>query len=279
VAVFRIDGTASLDDVSIDEIVRLARAWRERGVRVRGVEIDHDCPTAALAGYAAWLAGARSALAGLALSITALPTWVTSPVLPGLVGAVDDVVVQLHTIAAPVLFDTGQARNHAEAWARASKRSFRVALPTYQARLIDGTLLAAEPLPLAGFLADLKARPIAGLSGIVWFRLGNSADPNAWSPTTLAAVVGGAPLGAQIGARLVETNQGALDIVLQNRGNLDGEGPEVLALSGAIEILDGVRGFTAHGSALRARARPRLRAGESAVVGYVRGRGIDVAIP
>ena len=283
VAVFRIDGGAPLDDagqgVSLDEIARVARTWREHGVRVRGVEIDHDCATASLPAYARWLWRGRAMLGGLTLSITALPTWVASPFLPGLVDAVDDVVVQLHTVAAPVLFEPGQARAWAEAWSRATRRDFRVALPTYRASLIDGTSLAAEPAQEAGFLAELTARPIQGLLGIAWFRLGHAADPDAWSAATLAAVVGGAPLGPRILASLVDTGEGALDVVLENHGNVAGETPATLAFSGQIDILDGVHGYAVRDSLLVARTRPWLQPGETAVVGFVRGKGIEVGLP
>jgi hypothetical protein len=278
VAVLRIDGTASLADLSIDEVARIARDWQAQGVRVRGVEIDHDCATSALPGYAAWLAAARRELSGLTLSITALPTWATSPALLPLVATVDDVVVQLHTIAAPVLFEPGQARAYAESWWRATKRDFRVALPTYRARLVDGTPLVADPQVIAGFLAEMGRKPVPGLRGVVWFRLGHDADPGAWSGATLAAVVRGTPLRAQLAARLLDGPEGALDIVLENHGNLDGEAPAMLALSGQIEILDGVRGFVAQGSTLLAQRQPRLRPGERAVVGFVRGKDLQVAI-
>jgi len=279
VAVLRIDGSAPLDEVSLAEVVRVARAWRASGTQVHGVEIDHDCATAALPAYAAWLRQARTQLDGLALSMTALSTWVGSPALPDLLASVGDVVVQLHTIAAPVLFDPVRARRAAEAWSRATGRSFRIALPTYRARLRDGTELAADPKAVAAFLADLQTRPIPGLAGIVWFRLGNAADPNAWSGATLTAVMQGTKLTTQVEARLVAGETGALDVVLENQGNLDGEPPGRLPFSGDIDALDGVRGFAARGSSLVAQRPLRLRAGESAVVGYVRGKDIQVALP
>jgi hypothetical protein len=279
VAVFRIDGTAPLDGVAVDEIAEVAHAWRRQGVRVRGLEIDHDCATAALPAYAAWLGRARARQDDLALSITALPTWLASPALPALLANVAEAVVQLHAIAAPVLFDPGQARSFAEAWSRVAGRAFRVALPTYRARLRDGTRLAADPASVAGFLADLRKRPIPGLSGVAWFRLGHAGDADAWAAPTLAAVMHGTPLAADIAARLVDGGSGAFDVVVENRGSLDGDMPGILSLRGDIDVLDGVRGLVAHGSSLVAATPTRLRAGERAVVGYVRGKGIHVAVP
>jgi uncharacterized protein DUF3142 len=85
IAVMRVEGTAPLEGVSLQEVALLARAWRARGVRVRGIELDHDCASAALAGYADWLERERAVLGSeLSLSITALPTWSGSPALPRL---------------------------------------------------------------------------------------------------------------------------------------------------------------------------------------------------
>jgi hypothetical protein len=279
VAVIRIEGTSPLDGVTVDDLIALASAWRERGVRVTGIEIDHDCPTARLPAYLDWLMRARPGLRGLSLGITALPTWLESPMLARLTAAVDEVVVQVHTIAAPVLFDAGTARRQLEAWGRATGRGFRVALPTYRARLKDGGWLAAEPRVLARFVAELRERPIPGLGGVVWFRLGHRADANAWSLPTLTAVVRGSPLAPRIVPRLVADASGAWDVVLENTGSVDSAAPARLAFIGDLEVLDGVQGFSAQGRMLAAPAPPRLRAGDALVVGFVRGKGIDVFLP
>jgi hypothetical protein len=276
VAVMRVEGTAPLEDVSIDEVLDIVARWRDRGLPVRGVEIDHDCATAALPGYAVWLSHARARLGGFLLSITALPTWVSSTALPRVLASVDEVVLQLHTIKAPSLFDAAAARDVAGTWSRVSQRPFRVALPSYRARLLDGSVLAADPPAIARFLADLRNCPVPGLAGVVWFRLGHRADPGAWSTGTLAAVIRGSPLPVQIAPRLREAEGGALDVVLENIGSVDGQGPSLVAFSGKIQILEGVRGFVAHDAALIAPTTPHLRAGDAIVIGYVRGAGVHL---
>ncbi|MFY0577454.1 DUF3142 domain-containing protein [Cystobacter fuscus] len=198
---------------------------------MRGIEVDHDCATAALAGYADWLERERAALEGeLSLSITALPTWSGSPALPRLASLPDHVVLQVHAVRAPTLFTAGQARGFVEAWARVTDRPFQVALPTYRVRLRDGTPLSAEPREVARFLAALRERPVAGVSGLVWFRLGHRGDAEAWSLPTLTAVVRGEPLVPRFLPRLVDAGGGTLDIVLENTGHVDAEAPTRLSL-------------------------------------------------
>ncbi|HEX8439087.1 DUF3142 domain-containing protein [Archangium sp.] len=279
VAVMRVDGTAPLDGISLQEVVAHARSWRARGVRVRGIELDHDCATAALDSYAGWLARERAALGDLALSITALPTWSTSPALTRLVSIPDDIVLQVHAVRAPTLFTPEEARGFTEAWSQATSRPFHVALPTYRVRLRDGTLLSAEPREVARFLAGLRERPVAGVVGILWFRLGHRGDPEAWSLPTLTAVVRGEPLVPKLLPRLVDVGGGTLDIVVENTGRVDADAPARLTFSGNLEILDGVSGYAARGASLVARTPPRLRVGERRVVGFVRGTEVAIAVP
>ncbi len=279
VAVMRVDGTAPLEELSLQEVAVHARAWRARGVRVRGIELDHDCATASLAGYADWLTRERAALGDLRLSITALPTWASSPVLARLVSVPDDIVLQVHAVRAPTLFTPEQARGFIESWSQATGRPFHVALPTYRVRLRDGTRLSAEPQEVARFLAGLRERPVDGVTGLVWFRLGHRGDPEAWSLPTLAAVVRGEPLVPMLLPRLVDAGGGTLDIVLENTGRVDAEAPARLSFSGNLEVLDGVGGYTPRGTSLVARMPPRLRVGERRVVGFVRGTEVAIAVP
>jgi hypothetical protein len=279
VAVMRVDGTAPLDGLSLQEVAVHARAWRARGVRVRGIELDHDCATASLAGYADWLARERAALGDLKLSITALPTWASSPVLARLVSVPDDIVLQVHAVRAPTLFTPEQARGFIESWSQATGRPFHVALPTYRVRLRDGTRLSAEPQEVARFLSGLRERPVEGVTGFVWFRLGHRGDPEAWSLPTLTTVVRGEPLVPTLLPRLVDAGGGTLDIVLENTGRVDAEAPAHLSFSGNLEVLDGVGGYTPRGTSLVARTPPRLRVGERRVVGFVRGTEVAIAVP
>ncbi|NTX33446.1 DUF3142 domain-containing protein [Myxococcus sp. CA033] len=279
VAVLRVDGTAPLDGVSLQEVVTLARDWKARGVRVRGVEVDHDCATSSLPAYADWLARERSGLGDLSLSITALPTWANSPALEPLTSIPDDIVVQVHAVRAPSLFTPEEARGFIEAWAKASPHPFRIALPTYRARLRDGRLLTSEPHEVSRLLTHLREHPVKGVKGIVWFRLGHAGDSESWSLSTLSAVVRGEKLTPRLEPRLVDAGGGTLDIVLENTGRVDTEAPTRLTLSGNLEVLDGVGGYAPRGTSLVARTPPRLRAGERRVIGFVRGTEVSLVAP
>lgn len=275
VAVVRIDGTAPLDGVDLAEVAEVVRGWHAAGLDVRAVEVDHDCATAHLAAYAAWLRAERPRLDGRALTITALPDWAGGSLGP-LLEAVDGVTVQLHAVRAPSLFDAAAARRWAERWASVSHRPFWVALPTYRARLTGGGERWAEPAEVAAFLRDLERRPVPGLRGVAWFRLGCPDDADAWSAPTLAAVMAGAPLEPQLAARLVPGPSGALDVVVENRGVVDAPAPRRLRLRGELDALDGVAGYAPDGPSLHARAPPHLRAGARLTIGWVRGREVTL---
>ncbi|MCP3098894.1 DUF3142 domain-containing protein [Myxococcus sp. K15C18031901] len=279
VAVMRVEGTAPLDGVSLQEVTTLARRWRDSGVRVRGVELDHDCATPSLPAYADWLAREKASLGDLTLSITALPTWASSPALERLTALPDDLVVQVHAVRAPTLFTPEEARGFVEAWAKASRRPFRVALPTYRVTLREGTRLTAEPREVARFLALLREHPVPGITGIVWFRLGHPGDPDSWSVQTLATVLRGESLAPRLTSRLVDAGGGALDVVIENTGGVDAPAPARLTLNGNLEVLDGVGGYAPRGSSLVAPRPPHLRAGERRVIGFVRGTEVSLVAP
>ncbi|MBY0373572.1 MAG: DUF3142 domain-containing protein, partial [Bryobacteraceae bacterium] len=116
IGVIRIDGR--LDEARIpamlDQVV--ARIEPVSG-NLAGVEIDYDCPTSRLTTYARFLAELRSRLARpLKLSITALPTWMTSTHLERLTRTLDEIVLHVHAVDDPRrgLFDPDQA----ERWVR-----------------------------------------------------------------------------------------------------------------------------------------------------------------
>ncbi len=276
VAVMRVDGTAPLDGISLQEVAVHARAWRTRGVRVRGIEVDHDCATASLPAYADWLERERASLEDLRLSITALPTWAASPDVERLTSIPDDVVLQVHAVRAPSLFSPEEARGFVESWSKATRVPFRVAVPTYRIRLRDGTRLSAEPRDVSRFLAKLREQPVQRLTGVLWFRLGHRGDAEAWSLPTLTAVMRGEPLEARLTPRLVDVGGGTQDIVIENTGRVDADAPARLTLSGNLEVLDGVGGYAPRGASLVARTPPRLRAGERRGIGFVRGTEVSL---
>lgn len=200
-AVVRIDGSRLPADISLTPVIERIVTWRAAGVPVAGIEVDHDCATAALADYAAWLAAQRPP--DLRYSITALPTWADAPpptrtTLTALGAVVDEIVLQVHAVQAPTIFDAASARRWVAQFAAAlpAETALRVALPTYKV-----ALGAAHPDDVAAFLRTLEREPIAAVTGIVWFRLPIAADRAAWPAPVLAAVIRGAPH-----SHLVETS-------------------------------------------------------------------------
>ncbi len=228
----------------------LLQRWRAAGVRLAGVEIDHDCATAALGDYASWLRELRSVLpADVALSITALPAWLESPKLSEVLAAADSSVLQVHAVDQPRrgLFDAERAAGWIAAW-DGQGRPFHVALPAYGVRIATGadgalhavdaegpvertgaagTELRADPMAVAGLLRSLAQHPPAHLAGYLWFRLPVAGDQRSWSPATLAAVRDGAPLAANFVVQASAAANGAHDLVLRNDGNLDAAPPSV----------------------------------------------------
>jgi hypothetical protein len=271
--------------------------------------IDLDCASAQLGVYADLLEQLHPRLpAGLALSITALPTWIGTPELARLLARVDASVLQVHAIAAPRpgssdpgLFDAVQAQRWIEAYAGVAPKPFRVALPAYGLRVgfdesgaavaVEGEMpraidasrtreLRVDPVEVSSLLRRLERAHPAGLAGVVWFRLPGEDDRRAWSVATLRSVISGTPLRADffVHAQAAETR--ASDIVLANRGTLDAP------LPASIEIVadecsagDALAGFRAEklgrGWQFFPTADAILRAGHERRIGWVRCASIE----
>jgi hypothetical protein len=268
IAVIRLDGqlgTLDQDEV-ITQIQQVLSDWQAQGLTPVGVEIDHDAGTARLPAYGTFLNRLRLTLpATLRLSITALPAWLDSPALPGLLEAVDSSVLQVHAVSDPRqgLFDPQQARHWAERWSKVTTRPFYLALPAYGVALLtqesgvpvvesevpidrggERRELLADPQQVAGLAATLRAEPPKHLSGLIWFRLPLAGDRRAWSLTTLGAVARGDTLDSHL-ALTVEEKDGLYDIRLTNRGNLDSPWPQRVTLAvGACDGVDALLGYT-----------------------------------
>ncbi|MET6945419.1 DUF3142 domain-containing protein [Klebsiella pneumoniae] len=118
--VVRLDGSLTQLDTTtmLPQIKRLVTHWRKAGVNLTAIEIDYDAPTSRLSDYQRLLMAMRQGLpSDITLSITALPTWLTSPGLRPLLKAVDSSVLQLHSVQSPgdrlVRPDTGPALEQA----------------------------------------------------------------------------------------------------------------------------------------------------------------------
>ncbi|MGE8065721.1 DUF3142 domain-containing protein [Pseudomonas sp. NPDC089569] len=303
IAVIRLDG--QLKSLNRDEVTTQVQQviddWQTQGLKLAGVEIDHDAGSAQLIAYRALLAHLRAVLpTSLPLSITALPAWLDSRELPALLSTVDSSVLQVHAVSDPRrgLFDPDQARRWAKAWSRVTVKPFYLALPAYGVALLpsDGAApivesevklerdgkrqeLLADPRQLSRLGAQLRADPPAHLAGLIWFRLPLANDRRAWSLTTLRAVARGDALGSRLELTL-SSHQGLYDIGIVNQGNLDSPWPERLTLAAQdCEGADALAGYALQpGPNLLEFTRlqeGRIAAGQQRAIGWARCMKVD----
>ncbi len=301
VGVIRIDGRLDEDRMTamLDRVVATVSAPKTLR-SIAGLEIDYDCPTSKLATYAKFLSALRARLpASIALSITALPTWLSSPALGRLANDLSEVVLQVHAVDDPRrgLFDPEQAERWVREFGRRLSRPFRVALPAYDVRVTwrsdgrlasvesevpllagpGGEVLKARPEAVLGFLQALKRSAPAGLVGIVWFRLPTEADTRAWSLETWRAVVTDRLPPARVSASLVPAEQPDLwNVVLSNDGTADTSLPTRTRLDRTCQAADGANGFRlavggpADHRVLESNGSGRLRAKSKRTIGWAR---------
>ena len=304
-AVLRLDGA----DLAVDaagaaaQLVDLVQRWRAAGVDLAGVEIDHDCATARLDGYADLLRSLRTRLPpGLRLSITALPAWLDAPALDAVLAASDEAVLQVHAVRSPAegLFEAALAESWARAFAARSPHPWRLAVPAYGARIAfddAGAPLAVDseaphrlaavrqeevvvtPQAVADLLGRLRRKPPPGLAGVVWFRLPLPGDRRAWSLATVRAVAAGAPLRASFSLRQTPAPGGAVDLAVENRGAVDAPPPGVRVIGTDCRAADALAGYrvSADGAGWHfARVDASvLRAGRQRSIGWVQCGHID----
>ncbi|WP_339479871.1 DUF3142 domain-containing protein [Pseudomonas sp. RL_5y_Pfl2_73] len=303
IAVIRLDGQLkALDqDEVFAQIQQVLGDWHAEGLTPVGIEIDHDAGNARLPAYGKFLGQLRQVLpAGVRLSITALPAWLDSPALPGLLEAVDSSVLQVHAVNDPRqgLFDPKQSRHWAQRWSDVTTRPFYLALPAYGVALLtqesgapvvesevpidrggERRELLVDPQQVAGLAADLRADPPKHLAGLIWFRLPLAGDRRAWSLTTLGAVARGDNLDSRLALQWGEQD-GLYDIRLVNQGNLDSPWPQRLTLTvGACDGVDALAGYTLQqtpGLLTFTRIQEgRLAAGSHRAIGWARCTKID----
>ncbi|MGL4837192.1 MAG: DUF3142 domain-containing protein [Shewanella sp.] len=225
IAVIRIDGKLThINDAKVLEHIRqLVGRWQAEGTPLAGIEIDHDSPSSQLQVYHDFLRKLRSQLpAGLKLSITALPAWLTSPDFEPLMGQIDQLVLQIHSVSDPRLglFDPVKGWQWVKQLSAKSTVPYFIALPTYGSALINtpsGTTvesetplrlashardsaqeLQADPVQLQQFVQQLGALTDEKLAGIIWFRLPLAGDKRIWPLRTLIAVAHQGALAADI---------------------------------------------------------------------------------
>lgn len=245
----------------------------EAGCVIAGIQIDYDCPTEKLALYQNWLQVLRKKLAGIPVSITGLPDWLTSRTLPALLGGLDHFVLQVHSLELdresgrrPVLFDESKMMRWVDQMNRLML-PFRVALPTYGWRIaydrygqprrleaegIHETVpgwtyqdVSADPVVLAGAVRKLAAVSGSNLKGIIWFRMPLPSDRMNWSLKTLSQVMKGEAPQAHFEAELRPGDNHLVELWLASH-DASGIGTVCVRLhlqSGSILASDLMHGF------------------------------------
>jgi hypothetical protein len=296
-AVVRIDGRRQLEDAD-SLIPRLTHLLDGQPPgQWRALEIDYDCPTRSLGVYADFLRRLRAGLpAGISLSVTALPAWLSSPRLADLLAVADESVLQVHSVLDPRrgLFDADLARGWVASFARRSARPFFVALPDYGSRVGWDpagrivSIVSEQPSPLNGpgqqellsrpgdvarFLGTYRQGHPANLRGMVWFRLPVAGDQRVWSLRTLEAVVRDQPLLVRRSVAIEPDGMGAYQITIRNTGNIDGLVPRRVRTHPCVAA-DAMAGYgVVHGTTSLSFVRQSdvlIRAGHSVAVGWTR---------
>ena len=237
---------------------------RAAGMRPAEIQVDFDCPTSRLRGFAAWLRALQAAFPGQHLSFTALPAWLRSDDFAMLAAVTGDYVLQVHWFEKPgpagrpptTLCDPAAARVAVGQAARLGV-PFRVALPTYgyrlvldaQSRLLAGagegvTLEAARP-PAGGTVRTLMADPDAlaelvrgwqsrrpaALRSVIWYRLPVEGDRLNWTARTLRAVAAGRTPRPKLGVRFTPAaDSGPWELRLWNAAAPDAPLPAAIPL-------------------------------------------------
>ena len=303
IAVVRLDGQLPQLDTSAitQQITLLLRDWRAAGVNLQGLEIDHDCATARLPAYTELLRDVRQQLpVEIALSITALPAWLASRELDGLLASVDSSVLQVHAVSDPRLglFDPRQAQDWAEAYAARANTPFYLALPAYGVAVLDSAdgapvvesevrldasgprhELMADPQQVADLLGELRRAPPEQLSGILWFRLPLAGDRRAWPLQTLQAVRHQQPLRSDVQVRLSQ-RESLSELHVSNHGTLNSPLPERISLAASdCEASDALGAYrvqhTTSGLLFTRQHNGQLVAGSERALGWARCRTID----
>ncbi len=283
----------------IQRLLAITQRWQAAGLPVTGVEIDHDAATARLPDYQRFLQRLRQRLpAALQLGITALPAWIGSPDLPGVLQQADSSVLQVHAVLSPQqgLFDGLLALRWVRQYAAVTPKPFRVALPAYGMALLgfdtqgaqvesesslrvagNGRELTVAPQQIADFLQTLAQQTPPRLRGIIWFRLPMAGDRRAWSLATLRAVIERRPLNVdwQVKFRPQPQQNGLYDLIIQNNGPVDAPLPQEVAIH-ADDCLaaDAVGNYRLESAPQRQRfiriSSDQLRAGQSRPLGWLR---------
>jgi len=252
------------DPATAGLVVRSARRVlddaRANGWEPREIQIDFDSATSRLEDYRRWIEAVAREVAPVPVTITVLPSWMSSDAFGPLVQSTAGFVLQVHSVEKadlesvdPSLCDSASAIRWTEQAARYGV-PFEVALPTYGyiAVLDESGALAglvaeagssllragarvrevrADPHAMARLVSHWSSSRPAGMRGIIWYRLPVEGDRLNWAWPTLCRVARGeSPTG---GLEVAADGRGGelVELVAVNRGDLDVELPRTIEAS------------------------------------------------
>ena len=252
------------DDATIASILQVTREMlasaRAGGWEPSELQLDFDSATSRLDDYRRWVEAIAADVRPLPVTLTVLPTWMSSSAFGPLVRASAGFVLQVHSVEkaalesdAPSLCDAASAVSWTERAAHFGV-PFRVALPTYGylAMLDDdgklrglvaetgspllsagarARLVSAEPRAMADLVAHWSRSRPEGMQGIIWYRLPVDGDRLNWAWPTLSRVMAGEAPAAQLAVRAVPIDDAVIELVAENSGDLDAAAPAILEVS------------------------------------------------
>lgn len=249
------------------------------GVPLAEIQVDFDCPTSRLRGFADWLRVLRQTFPAQTFRFTALPAWLRSRDFLPLAEVTGGYILQLHWLDKPgadgrppaTLCDPARARAAVDRAARLGV-PFRVALPTYGYRLVlngSGGLLAAagegaaletarpppggssralqaDPAALADLVHGWQVRRPAAMKGVIWYRLPVDGERLNWTARTLLAVMAGRTPQPRLALRFARgPGTEPYELRLCNEGEADASLPPSITVRcpSAPQSADGAGGF------------------------------------
>jgi Protein of unknown function (DUF3142) len=303
------NGNLSTNKTAVNFLCELAASLvaeaQTKGVLPVELQIDFDCAESKLDDYKSWFSIMQSRIAPLPVTITALPSWLDSPVFKGLAAISPNYILQVHSLNRPTEINASftlcdpPAAKLAVAKAEKIEIPFRVALPTYgyivafnsagkffgiaadQGRAWPvGTQLRemnSEPRVMSSLANFFRTNSSAFLRGVIWYRLPVAVDNLNWRWPTLGAIVAGREPRESFRAVACRVEPGLTEISLVNDGELDISSRLAVGVRWRDARLiagDGLRGFelAEENSAAQFQNQSllRLRAGETNVIGWLR---------
>lgn len=223
---------------------------RAGGLEPHELQIDFDSATARLDDYRRWIETIAAEVKPMPVTITVLPSWMSSSAFGPLVAASAGFVLQVHSVEkarieadAPTLCDSASAVRWTEQASRYGV-PFLVALPTYGYLAVlgeDGALqgliaeqggampgpgarvreVSADPTAMAQLVRQWSGSRPQAMRGIVWYRLPVDGDSLNWSWPTLARVMRAEEPRGRIALQVVEAGPQLFDVVACNEGDAD----------------------------------------------------------